>query len=228
MVKKYTKVSDKFLAQLGQGSYWAINKTLHKILGLEETLLLQHFIDLQYNIYGNEEFYQQQERIMDILCLSEKKVRSITSKLSSLGILSIVKKGVPAKNYYYVNMENVVEIMEGTSCAEMDTTGGVEMETTGSSEMDTTNKTNHLQDQPSQDHSFTRPLNIIAKEDIAKEEKFNSWKEVDEYLKQNNLVITTKGMDAKGLFNDYQPFIKGDLQKQIQIIKNNTKQLQTN
>jgi hypothetical protein len=35
-------------------------------------------------------------------------------------------------------------------------------------------------------------------------------------------------MTAKMLFNDYQPFIKGDLQKQIQIIKNNTIQLQLN
>jgi hypothetical protein len=63
---------------------------------------------------------------------------------------------------------------------------------------------------------------------VSEQNRFVSWKEIDEYLKENNLEFNTKGMDAKMLFDTYQPFIKGDLQKQIQIIKNNTKQLQTN
>lgn len=78
---------------------------------------------------------------------------------------------------------------------------------------------------------FNNKVNIKEEnlcKDIPKEEKFNSWKEIDEYLKENNLIFNTKGMTAKLLFNDYHPFIKGDFEKQIQIIKNNTIQLQTN
>lgn len=170
MKRKTTKVSNKFLAQLAQGSYWTINKDLHRILGLEETFLLQHFIDLQFNVFGGEEFYQQQERIMDILRFGEKKVRSIISKLSSLGILSIVKKDIPAKNYYFVNMDVLVDIMETSSDTQTVTSSGSPRDTTGDAEWDTTNKTIHSQDPSSQDPSFTKPLNIIPKEDIPKED----------------------------------------------------------
>jgi hypothetical protein len=71
-------------------------------------------------------------------------------------------------------------------------------------------------------------VDVSVSVSVSEENRFVNWKEVQNYVNENNLEFTTKGMDAKVLFDTYQPFIKGNLEKQIQIIKNNTKQLQIN
>lgn len=92
-------------------AFWQINKHLHRILGLRTTLLLQHFIDLQTKVFKGEEFYQSYNQIQKELCLTEHAIKESIKKLNEEKVLSVIKKGMPAKNYYLVDLTRVEELL---------------------------------------------------------------------------------------------------------------------
>lgn len=96
---------------LGNDSYWSINKTLAKKLGLEETVLLQHMIDITAYKNMGDEFYQQMNRLSKELGMSERKISNLIEKLKGLELITVTKKGIPAKNYYTLNSENIIAIL---------------------------------------------------------------------------------------------------------------------
>ena len=96
---------------ISNGAYWIINKQLHKKLGLRTTLLLQHFIDLQTKLFGNHEFYQSYKQIEKELVLTEHHIKDSIKKLRDSGVLTVEKKGMPAKNHYYVLLDRVEELL---------------------------------------------------------------------------------------------------------------------
>ena len=100
---------------LGLGNYWSINKDLAKKIGLTETILLQHLIELQYNIFDGNEFFQQNERILEELPISEWQLKQSRNKLVELGLITLIKKGIPCKYYYTVLGDNVIELLTNHS-----------------------------------------------------------------------------------------------------------------
>jgi DNA-binding Lrp family transcriptional regulator len=108
-------MENNLLNLLGSDAYWVLNKKLVNHLGCDTTLLLQHFIDLQFKLFKGEEFYQQQERITEETSLGEHVIRERVKKLVNLGILTSEKKGSPAKNYYSINQEAVMSILRDES-----------------------------------------------------------------------------------------------------------------
>lgn len=95
---------------IGNQSHWTLNKELVRKIGLAETLVLQHLIDLNENLFENE-FYQQIDRISDELSLGEWKVKECLKILRDLGCIDVVKKGLPAKNYYKINENRIFEVI---------------------------------------------------------------------------------------------------------------------
>ena len=93
-------------ALLGTTGYWAVNKKLVREIGLVPTALLQHLIDLEEVLLG-QDFWQQQSRICDELNLSEYEVRKATGVLKEKGFVKVVKKGLPPRNHYTINSENI-------------------------------------------------------------------------------------------------------------------------
>lgn len=102
---------ETIIKQLTSSSYWTLNKDLCRTIGLQNTLLLQHFIDLQYKVFGGNEFYQQQERIQDELGISERQVKQSISFLLNEDFISVDKKGIPAKNYYLINEKKITQLV---------------------------------------------------------------------------------------------------------------------
>lgn len=88
---------------LGNNAHWTINKELAKDIGLDATILLQHFIDLQYSFFEDGGFYQQQNRLVEDLPLTIDYLRKATKVLIDKGFITVVKKGIPAKNHYTVH-----------------------------------------------------------------------------------------------------------------------------
>ena len=95
---------------IGNQAHWTLNKELVKKIGITETLVLQHLIDLQENIFEGE-FYQQIGRIADELTIGEWKVKECLKSLKEYKLIDIVKKGMPAKNYYKVYGKAVLEMI---------------------------------------------------------------------------------------------------------------------
>lgn len=99
---------------LSQGSFTIIHKGLMKEIGLYETYLLQYFLDLQDNKF-EKPFYQQQERLSEMFGWSVYKVAETIKELQRLELLIVVKKGMPAKNWYLINESQVLKFLKDLS-----------------------------------------------------------------------------------------------------------------
>jgi predicted DNA-binding transcriptional regulator len=121
---------DNIIKQLTSSSYWTLNKDLCRTIGLQNTLVLQHFIDLQFKVFGGKEFYQQQDRIQEELGISERQVKQTISFLLKEGFISVDKKGIPAKNYYLINESKITQLVSSNQTNQsgrIDLTGNDEL-----------------------------------------------------------------------------------------------------
>lgn len=117
-------------------NYICYNKELAKKFGIESAILFGAFCGYQRG-FKNQEFFREQEKIIEDTCLSEYAIRQAVKVLSNAGLISVVKKGLPAKNYYRINTQKLLELLSTSSC-ENDTTGDYENNTTGDCENDST------------------------------------------------------------------------------------------
>lgn len=193
-------MENKLLNILGSDAYWVLNKKLVKHLGCDATLLLQHFIDLQYKLFGGKEFFQQQERITEETSLGEHIIRECVKKLNKFGLLSITKKGLPAKNWYYIHEEQVVRMLNNQWSENLTTSGH--------------------ENGPQRKELITKELSKKELSIIPKEGKFCNWKQLDNYVVANKLIFT-KHPSAISFFNNSK-FQHASLEKQLQMIKDNT------
>lgn len=121
---------------IASDNYITLNKTLLKKLGIEATILFGALCSFQ-RYFNGEEFYKEQDKLMEETCLSEYLLRNATKILKDLGLISVIKKGLPAKNYYKVNANKLIELLT-TSDSKIDTTSDIKNDTTGSIKFDST------------------------------------------------------------------------------------------
>jgi hypothetical protein len=96
---------------IGDSNYWQLSKPLVKRLGHVPSLILTHLIDVAKYNNMPDEFYQQQSRIMNDLYLSEREVRGGIKVLVNHGVISVTKKGIPAKYFFTLDFNNIEEII---------------------------------------------------------------------------------------------------------------------
>lgn len=109
---------------LGGGFYVAINLNIVKITGsYEASALLTRAIYWQ-EIKGGE-FYKTNDEWMEELGLSEWALRTAKEKISKF--ITITRRGIPAKNYYLVDMEKVAEELAKINNSEKRTESEQEM-----------------------------------------------------------------------------------------------------
>ena len=108
---------------IGNNAHWTINKTIAKQIGLAETLILQHIIDLE-SVFKRNEIFQPIPEMAAELCLTEYTIKQAIGKLKSLELLNVERKSVGFKNFYSVNQEKVLEFMSGSGqlTSELNTT----------------------------------------------------------------------------------------------------------
>jgi DNA-binding transcriptional regulator GbsR (MarR family) len=109
---------------IGNNAHWTINKTIARQIGLAETLVLQHIIDLE-SVFKRTEIFQPIPEMAEELCLSEYSVKQAIGKLKSLDLVRVERKSVGFKNFYSVNEEKVMEFISGSGqlASELNSTG---------------------------------------------------------------------------------------------------------
>lgn len=95
---------------MSKNAYWTINKKLAREIGLVETLVLQHLIDLQ-SVFERTEIFQPINEMAEELGLSEYAVKQAVGKLKSNDMVSVQRKSVGYKNFYKVNEEVVLDFI---------------------------------------------------------------------------------------------------------------------
>lgn len=106
---------------LSTNGFIQVNKALIKKLGLHEAILIGEFC-AEYNYWEERNmlddgyFYSTRDNIEENTGLSEHYQRKALSNLYELGIITIEKRGLPAKNYYKINFDALLSIIEKSSC----------------------------------------------------------------------------------------------------------------
>lgn len=106
---------------LSTNGFIQVNKALIKKLGLHEAILIGEFC-AEYNYWEERNmlddgyFYSTRDNIEENTGLSEHYQRKALSTLYELGIITIEKRGLPAKNYYKINFDVLLSIIEESSC----------------------------------------------------------------------------------------------------------------
>ena len=118
------------LQLLAKENYITYHKGLAKKLGVDEAILFGEMCSLT-NVYGDE-FFCDQEKLMEETCLTEYRVRNAVKALQEVGLLKVERKGMPAKNYYTLNENVLIDMLDlhRTSCAKFDTTRDCKFDTT--------------------------------------------------------------------------------------------------
>jgi hypothetical protein len=98
-------------------AYWLVNKHLASHLGLVPTILLSELISKENYHYIKSElieekyFYHKSEVIEENLFISADKRRSSIEILKNSETISVMTKGMPAKHYYSINHQRIIELM---------------------------------------------------------------------------------------------------------------------
>ena len=110
-----------FISQLlSTDGYITVNKTLIKKFGLHSAVILGELCR-EYNYWKNDDklvdgaFYSTRENIEENTGLNEHFQRKALTELKEQGVVLIVKKGLPAVNYYTINFDKLLKILTSSS-----------------------------------------------------------------------------------------------------------------
>lgn len=114
---------------LASNNFITYNKDIAKKYGIEEAILLGVMCGYQSG-FGEDEFYREQEQIIEDTALTLYSLRKAVKTLSDAGIIIYRKKGLPAKWYYKVNEERLLEDLRMSRTIENDRSRDVENDST--------------------------------------------------------------------------------------------------
>jgi hypothetical protein len=106
---------------IGNNAHWTLNKSLVKQLGLIETLVLQHIIDLTESAFKRDEIWQPIPQMAIELSITEYSLKQAIGKLKSADLINVERKSVGFMNFYSVNSEKVMEYVSGSGNSLVDT-----------------------------------------------------------------------------------------------------------
>ncbi len=205
------------LQLLAKENYIAYSKPLAKAVGIDEAILFGALCSVS-NIHGNEFFYQQ-ERLCEDTCLTEYRLRNAIKNLKKAGLLSVEKKGLPARNYYKLNENKFLDIMNirTTSGVKFDTTGDSKIMTTGSNKFDSTYKKTSIENINKKSKKESMCYDSILSE-IGNEELRGLY---IEYIKMRKLIKAPLTNNAlKTLIDKVNQLEPNSVENQKLILKN--------
>ncbi len=101
----------KLLKLLSNTGFISCNKTIARLLGLTEAIMLGELCSIS-EMFGGDEFYFSQDKISNDTTLSEYQICNALKHLKEAEIISITKKGLPCRNYYSINEDKIAELLE--------------------------------------------------------------------------------------------------------------------
>lgn len=106
---------------LSNDGFITVNKTLIRELGLHESIIIGELCS-EYNYWEkcnkleDGMFYSTRDNIEYNTGLNDHYQRKALKTLQDAGIIEIVKKGIPAVNYYKINFDKILNTLS-TSCS---------------------------------------------------------------------------------------------------------------
>lgn len=107
---------------VSQGAFWMVNKKLARFLESNDAALLladlisrREFFSERGDLDFEGGFFALSESIENELNLTKEARQKLTKHLESVGFLVVKKKGLPSKNYYYIQDSGIVKVLSDGS-----------------------------------------------------------------------------------------------------------------
>jgi DNA-binding transcriptional regulator GbsR (MarR family) len=106
---------------LDQSQFIVYNRKLAHKIGAHETIILMELISKykyfksQGQLYNGEAFFCTIDDLHEATALSRKFQDTAIKKLKSLDILSTKVQGIPAKRYFYINLNSLKKLLTSDS-----------------------------------------------------------------------------------------------------------------
>lgn len=199
------------LSLLASDNYIVINRDLLKKYGINVTLMLCELAS-EYNYFDKSGmlddgmFFSTIENIYEKTGLSKYQQTEALKVLDKIGIVKSVVKGIPAKRYFKIDVEELAKQIVNistSSCKEIGKLDGEKVETKNNNKK-VLNKSNNLKDKESkkEDNNNTQ-IEHVEKSTCRKKKKTISYDEqIAEYTQNEEL------QDALKAFIQMRAFIK--------------------
>jgi len=104
---------------VSQGAFWMVNKKIARYLQNNDAALLladlisrRDYFQARNELDAEGGFFALSESIEEDLNLTKEARQKLTKQLESVGFVRIIKKGLPSKNYYYVQDSGIIKILD--------------------------------------------------------------------------------------------------------------------
>jgi hypothetical protein len=110
---------------LSSSAFLVVNKQLAKVIGLKETVLLADLISKEEYFIANGMtdgwFFNTETNIEDDTTLTPFQQRKCLKALRKYGIIETKRRGVPAKQYFKINEQQVIKFLNNLSLSKSTT-----------------------------------------------------------------------------------------------------------
>jgi len=110
---------------LSSSAFLVVNKSLAKQIGLKESVLLADLISKEEYFIANGMtdgwFFNTEANIEQDTTLTPYQLRKCIKSLKKFGIIETKRRGVPAKQYFKINEEQVVKFLNNLSSSKCTT-----------------------------------------------------------------------------------------------------------
>ena len=215
--RKETK-NMNILSILASDNYIVINRDLLKKYGTNVTLMLCELAS-EYNYFDKNEkledgmFYSTIDNISERTGLSKYQQAEALKTLDEVGIVKAVIKGMPAKRYFKIDVEELTKQIANislSSCKEIRKQDGEKLETKNN-DIKLINKSNNLKDKESKKEESNNTQNRQV--EISEELK-QMQKEIEQLKAENEKLKTKKERKPKKQSQSYDEQIAGYTQNE--------------
>ena len=219
---------------LSTDGFIQVNKTLIKKIGLHEAILVGELC-AEYNYWDEQGkledgyFYSTRDNIEENTGLSEHYQRKALSHLYELGIILIEKRGLPAKNYYKIDFNILLSVIETSSCQRCRQQDAESVQINNNKQEKQVNKNTSKEvlqnfsfgnkQKPKKDNLYTKCVQLIDSYD------FSCWGHIREQLIDYlNFRLSVKDKPLytnmwKGMLNKLANLCIDDISKYEQVIQ---------
>ena len=110
---------------LSSSAFLVVNKTLAKNIGLKETILLADLISKEEYFINNGMtdgwFFNTEANIQKDTTLTPYQQRNALKSLKNNQIIETMRKGIPAKQFFKINEEQVIKFLNNKSATNLTT-----------------------------------------------------------------------------------------------------------
>lgn len=215
------------LRLLASDGFLSVNKHLARIVGLDAAVLLaelasaHNYFESREQLTANGMFFETVEHIQENTTLTQYQQAKAVKVLSNAGILETKKIGIPAKRYFFINEEAVLNILDYKKSKNL-ITGDKKTSSQETKKLDCNNKESNKKDNNKDNRvAFTPPtLDEVSAYCRERQNSVDPEKFIDFYQSKGWMVGRNRMKDWKAAVRTWEKRSKENSNQKSQELDN--------